>query len=65
MLTFKEYCSINELAYQGNLGVMELVKFHKTATPEQKKQMKDHLSNQRHTEALDLLHKVTGVKLVE
>ena len=63
MINFKEYCHINELAYKGNLGVMELIKFHSTATPEQKKEMKEHLAAQRHEQALALLHRVTGVKL--
>lgn len=63
MISFKEYCLLTELAYSGNIGIMELVKFHSTATPEQKKELKDHLENQRHEQAMALLHKVTGVKL--
>ena len=43
MITFKEFRQLNELAYKGNLGVMELVKFHKTATQEQKQQINELL----------------------
>lgn len=52
-----------EAAYEGNIGVMELVKFHQSASPEQKKKLQDHISNKRHKEAWKLVQNVTGVKL--
>ena len=54
---------INEAAYDGNLGFMELVKFHSKATPQQKKELSSHIKNKKHKEFRDLIHNVTGVKL--
>jgi hypothetical protein len=60
----KEYFSnINEAAYAGNLGFMELVKFHKKATPDQKKQLQSHIQNKKHEEFRNLIKSVTGVQL--
>lgn len=55
--------SLCEAAYEGNIGVMELVKFHQTASPEQKKTLDDHIKNKRNKEAWQLVRDVTGVKL--
>lgn len=52
-----------EAAYAGNIGMMELVKFHRSATPEQKKKLQQHMQNKKHKEAWDMVQKVTGVKL--
>ncbi len=52
-----------EAAYEGNIGIMELVKFHQTANDEQKKKLKDHIANKRTKEAWKLVQHVTGVKL--
>ena len=52
-----------EAAYAGNIGMMELIKFHKTANDEQKKQLKKHMENKNHTGAWKLVQQVTGVKL--
>lgn len=52
-----------EAAYEGNIGVMELFKFHNQATPEQKKQLKDHIQNKRTKDAWQLVRDVTGVNL--
>lgn len=60
MLKFTQF---NEAAYVGNIGVMELVKFHKSASPDQKKELKSHIDNKRHKEAWKLVQNVTGVKL--
>jgi len=54
---------IMEAAYAGNIGVMELVKFHQNATPEQKKKFNDHVQNKRNKEAWKVVQSVTGVKL--
>jgi hypothetical protein len=50
-------------SYPGNLGMMEMVKFYKVATPEQKQVMKSHLDRKEITQAWELLQNVTGVKL--
>ena len=53
----------NESVYEGNIGIMELIKFKKHATPEQKKKFNDHVKNKRHKEAWKMVQNVTGVKL--
>jgi hypothetical protein len=60
MLNFNEF---NEAVYSGNVGVMELIQFHKKATPAQKKQLQSHIQNKKHKEFRDLIQNVTGVKL--
>lgn len=52
-----------EASYAGNIGVMELVKFHQKANEEQKKKLKSHIDNKRAKEAWKLVQDVTGVKL--
>jgi len=52
-----------EATYVGNIGAMEMYKFHSTATPEQKKQLKSHIQNKRSKDAWKLVQSVTGVKL--
>jgi hypothetical protein len=58
---------INELGmsvnYKHPIGVMELVKFHKIASKEQKQQLRNHLNNQNHEKAIKLLSKVTNTNL--
>lgn len=63
MITFKEFLLINELAYEKNVGIMELVKFYSTAKPEHVATMKKLIVNKKHKEAWDMLQKHTGVKL--
>jgi hypothetical protein len=55
---------IQEAAYTGNIGMMEVMKFHQKATPEQKKQFKSHMANNKHGDAWKLIQDVSGVKLV-
>lgn len=50
-------------SYPGNLGMMEMVKFYKVATPSQKQQMKTLLDHKHSDKAWQLLQDVTGVKL--
>jgi hypothetical protein len=54
---------IEEAAYAGNIGVMELVKFHNIATSDQKKQLRSHLDNKKKHDAWKLIQHVTGTKL--
>lgn len=55
--------NLNETAYTGNVGFMELVKFHKKASQEQKKMLQSHIQNKKHKEFRDLIKQVTGVEL--
>lgn len=52
-----------EAAYAGNIGIMELVKFHQKASPEQKKMLQSHIEKKNNKEAWKLVQQVTGVKL--
>jgi ABC-type transporter MlaC component len=54
---------VDEAAYVGNIGAMELVKFHRRATPKQKKQLQSHIANKKHEEFRNLIKQVTGVQL--
>ena len=55
---------ISEAAYEGNIGMMEVMKFHQKATPEQKKKFKEHLASKNHKEAWKMIQHVSGTKLV-
>lgn len=55
---------LSELAYQGNIGAMEMFAFFQKATPEQKAQLKSLIAAGKDREAWKMIHKVTGVKLV-
>lgn len=52
-----------ELKYVGNIGMMEMFKFHQIATPEQKAKMKQLIASEKQDEAWEFLQSVTGVKL--
>ena len=54
---------LNEAAYAGNIGIMELIKFKQKANDKQKKEFDDHVKNKRSKEAWKLVQHVTGVKL--
>ena len=60
MLQFKEF---NEAVYIGNIGAMELVKFHQKASKNQKEKLKQHIKNKEHDKMRNLIMNVTGVKL--
>jgi hypothetical protein len=62
MITFKEFIDLTELKYPGNIGVMELAKFYKIATPEEKAKMKQLLVTDKKA-AWGFLQKVTGTEL--
>jgi len=55
--------NLDEASYSGNIGVMELVKFHNIASIQQKKQLKSLISNNKKLDAWKLVQQVTGVKL--
>ncbi len=54
---------LDEAAYPGNLGMMEMFKFYQVASDEQKKLMKSLISKKLFDKAWELLQQVTGVKL--
>lgn len=54
---------ITELGYQGNIGMMEMMKFYEVCTPEQKAELKSYIAAGNNKAAWKLLHQVTGVKL--
>lgn len=54
---------VDEAAYIGNIGMMELIKFHKNATAEQKKKLQQHIANRDKKKAWKTVQNVTGVKL--
>ena len=62
-MKFTEFNELMEAAYEGNIGIMELIKFKSKATPEQKKKFDDHVKNKRHKDAWKMVQDVTGVKL--
>jgi hypothetical protein len=64
--SFAEWVSndvLHEIAYSGNIGIMELIKFRKMASPEQKALLNKHVQSKKKKEAWDLVQKVTKVKL--
>lgn len=67
MKSLKEYiehADLCELAYQGNIGIMELIKFNQIATPDQKVELKRLISTKKTSDAWKLIQSVTGVTLV-
>lgn len=55
--------TLAEATYKGNIGMMEMFKFHQMASDAQKEEMKKLLSAGKEDEAWKLLQSVTGVKL--
>lgn len=62
-MRFKEYEELLEAAYEGNVGIMELIKFKQKATPEQKKKFDSLMQQKKSKEVWKLVQDVTGVKL--
>ena len=62
--SIKEDLQLDELAYKGNIGMMELAKFFKKATPEQVEMFKKLLTQQDVKRAWALVSGVTGIKLI-
>lgn len=54
---------VDEAAYVGNIGIMELIKFNKKATAEQKKKLQQYVKNKEGNKAWQYIQKVTDVKL--
>ena len=62
-MNFKLFLILYEASYAGNIGIMEMVKFHRMASPEQKAELNALLRNQKQEEAWEFIQSVTGVKL--
>jgi len=60
MIPFK---LIYELAYDGNIGMQELMMFYQRADDDQKDQLERFLADENIKEALALIELVTGVRL--
>jgi len=56
---------VDEAAYEGNIGMMEMFKFYKVATPKEKKYMQELLSSKNFKTAWEFLKRITGVDLKE
>lgn len=59
----KERKFFSEASYAGNIGIMELIKFYKAATPDQKTKLDTHIKQKNHKRAWDLVQAVTKTKL--
>ena len=60
MITFRQF---NELAYDGNIGIHELMLFYSKANDEEKDLLQQYLEMEQLDLVVDLLYKVTGVRL--
>lgn len=56
---------INETGYPGNIGIMELVKFMRTASDDEKSLFDSLLQSKKTLAAWKLLQQVTGSQLVD
>ena len=54
---------VDEAAYVGNIGAMEMFKFYQKATEEQKRKLKTLIGDKKNKDAWKLVQDVTGVKL--
>ena len=60
MINFK---LLYELAYDGNIGLQELMMFYRAADDEQSALLDQLLDGKKFREAVDLIEVVTGVRL--
>ncbi len=54
---------VQEAAYDGNIGMMELAKFYMKASSADKQKLQDAIKSKRFKDAWKMIEKVTGVKL--
>lgn len=54
---------VDEAAYVGNIGAMEMFKFHQKANAEQKKKLQQHIKNKDAQGAWKHIQSITNVKL--
>lgn len=63
IIKFGQYCVICEAAYNGNIGIMELIKFYEKASPDVVKKVKALIAKRDSAAAWDIIQKTLGVKL--
>jgi hypothetical protein len=56
--------SIDEAAYRGNIGAMEMMKFFQVATPQEKEKLKKLIADKNQSAAWKMIQDVTGMKLM-
>lgn len=61
-ISFSEFLTL-EASYAGNIGMMEMFKFHQVATPAQKVELAKLLASGQQEKAWTFLQKVTGLSL--
>lgn len=54
---------LNEMEYAGNIGIMELIRFKKAATPQQHSKFNDYMKKKDQKNAWKLVQQVTKTKL--
>jgi hypothetical protein len=54
---------VDEAAYVGNIGAMEMFKFYSVASNKQKQQLKQYIKDKKTKDAWSLVQNVTGTKL--
>jgi hypothetical protein len=54
---------IDEAAYVGNIGAIEMFRFHQTANADQKKKLQQYINNKDTKNAWKHVQNVTGTKL--
>lgn len=54
---------INEIAYPGNIGVMEVAQFMQLASNAQQQEFQDLIASKQYKQAWQLVQDVTGVRL--
>jgi hypothetical protein len=54
---------VQEAAYDGNIGMMELAKFYMNATDAEKKKLQDSIKAKKYKEAWSMVQAKTGVRL--
>lgn len=62
-MRLSEFVNMDEAAYAGNIGMMEMFKFYQFADQNTKDLMKKLISQGKNREAWELLQKVVDVKL--
>jgi hypothetical protein len=55
---------MNEAAYAGNLGFMEIAKFYQKATEDEKKKLQELIKNKQEKQAWKMVQNKVGIKLV-
>ena len=64
IITIDSSWELFEAAYPGNLGLMEMMRFHQVADEEQKARMAEIVENKDWDAFKDLIHEVLGIRLL-